>query len=532
MKPSSSFIFLASASIALIFAIVASSPVRLCLRLFNWKTTADLVVRNAIVYTSNDSLPFVDSIAVHHGRILRLGNYSSLKELVGYGTKELDLKGKIVVPGFIDSHLHFIWGGRQLTEVDLRGINKKDDFVRRVKEAARNAKPGSWIFGGGWNNDLWGGDLPTASWIDHITLDNPVWLSRMDRHMGLANTAALKVARIINASEDPHGGIIMRTASGGNGRGIRKEETFKEAAMNRGKVVNAEGHQRRSLARRNHGKDFCNTTYAKEKKESEVVKSWKLAVVVNKKSVGWTWEAIKNELERKLSRSTELVPLAANRSARNSWIGIEGLPLNLWNYHVFKIIGDNCSGLVEIAEDTLGQSFLLFAKIKVRGFKDGFMSPIMEVSCQGERIHLGLFNLENNQPYSTLSNGRTSGLIWRSIEMTGDAIVGKADCINKDFGIIFLKRGNTSYTGNTSDEEAATDGDKSEIPIVKATGFNGVSKERGSEGEKSVGKIVMSSFMSWVTRGKRLRGNVSCAQGNLPHEEGRLGSIVEEHPSI
>ncbi|XP_024023487.1 uncharacterized protein LOC21407815 [Morus notabilis] len=214
MKPSSSFIFLASASIALIFAIVASSPVRLCLRLFNWKTTADLVVRNAIVYTSNDSLPFVDSIAVHHGRILRLGNYSSLKELVGYGTKELDLKGKIVVPGFIDSHLHFIWGGRQLTEVDLRGINKKDDFVRRVKEAARNAKPGSWIFGGGWNNDLWGGDLPTASWIDHITLDNPVWLSRMDRHMGLANTAALKVARIINASEDPHGGIIMRTASG------------------------------------------------------------------------------------------------------------------------------------------------------------------------------------------------------------------------------------------------------------------------------------------------------------------------------
>ncbi|KAG2668885.1 hypothetical protein I3843_14G009800 [Carya illinoinensis] len=77
-----------------------------------------------------------------------------------------------------------------------------------------NAKEGSWILGGGWNNDLWGGELPVASWVDHITAYNPVWLSRMDGHMGLANSVALKLSGISNLSEDPEGGTIMRTVGG------------------------------------------------------------------------------------------------------------------------------------------------------------------------------------------------------------------------------------------------------------------------------------------------------------------------------
>ncbi|KAJ0100961.1 hypothetical protein Patl1_05358 [Pistacia atlantica] len=100
-----------------------------------------------------------------------------------------------------------------MAQVELHGVNCKDEFVRRVK-AVRNLKKGSWILGGGWNNDLWGGDLPTTSWIDDITPDNPVWLSRMDGHMGLANSVALQMAGITNLSEDPAGGTIMRTSSG------------------------------------------------------------------------------------------------------------------------------------------------------------------------------------------------------------------------------------------------------------------------------------------------------------------------------
>ncbi|KAF4361880.1 hypothetical protein F8388_023378 [Cannabis sativa] len=167
--------------------------------------TADFILTNALIFTSDETIPFADSMALRRGTLLRVGNYSSLKAVVGSGTKELNLNGKIVVPGFIDSHVHLISGGLQLMQLQFRGVNKKDEFVRRIAEAVQS---------GGWNNDLWGGDLPTASWIDDITPNNPVWLPRTDGHMGLANSVALKLAGINNSSKDPDGGTIMRTASG------------------------------------------------------------------------------------------------------------------------------------------------------------------------------------------------------------------------------------------------------------------------------------------------------------------------------
>ncbi|RDY14702.1 ytcJ, partial [Mucuna pruriens] len=183
-----------------------------------WKSpsqpVADLVLRNAVIYTSDDSLPFADSMAVANGRVLRVGNHSFVKELEGYGTRVLDLGGKVVVPGFIDSHVHFIDGGLQMMQVRLRGVNKKEEFIQRIKDAAQSTKQGSWILGGGWNNDLWGGDLPAACWIDDVTPNNPVWLSRVDGHTGLANSVALMLAGITNFTDDPRGGTIVRTANG------------------------------------------------------------------------------------------------------------------------------------------------------------------------------------------------------------------------------------------------------------------------------------------------------------------------------
>ncbi|CAJ1978047.1 unnamed protein product [Sphenostylis stenocarpa] len=215
---------------------------------------ADLVLRNGVIYTSDDSLPFAESLAVANGRVLRVGNHSFVKELEGYGTQVLDLGGKVVVPGFIDSHVHFIAGGlqvkcmsqfsdcffcpisyyvpevvclpsfsemiiwdrlkQQMMQVELRGVHKKEEFIRMIKDAAQSSKQGSWILGGGWNNDQWGGDLPVASWIDDTTPNNPVWLSRVDGHMGLGNSVALKLAGITNLTDDPIGGIIVRAANG------------------------------------------------------------------------------------------------------------------------------------------------------------------------------------------------------------------------------------------------------------------------------------------------------------------------------
>ncbi|KAL9413782.1 hypothetical protein AB3S75_042300 [Citrus x aurantiifolia] len=175
---------------------------------------ADLIVTNGVIFTGDDSLLFADSMAIKSGRIVSVGNYSAVQQLAADGTNVLNLQGKVVVPGFIDSHVHFIPGGLQMARVKLRGVNHKDEFVRRVKEAVKNSKKGSWILGGGWNNDLWGGDLPMASWIDDITPHNPVWLSRMDGHMGVANSVALQLVGITNLSEDPNGGTIMKTSSG------------------------------------------------------------------------------------------------------------------------------------------------------------------------------------------------------------------------------------------------------------------------------------------------------------------------------
>ncbi|KAJ6414470.1 hypothetical protein OIU84_003466 [Salix udensis] len=118
-------------------------------RLSTKELAADLIVKNAVIFTSDASMPVADSMAIQNGRILRVGNYSSLQDLVGGGTKELNVEGKVLVPGFIDSHVHLIYGGLQMGRVELRGVNQKEEFVRRVKEAVGNVKQGSWVLGGG-----------------------------------------------------------------------------------------------------------------------------------------------------------------------------------------------------------------------------------------------------------------------------------------------------------------------------------------------------------------------------------------------
>lgn len=90
----------------------------------------------------------------------------------------------------------------------------KHNFVGKVREAVKYTRQGSWLLGGGWNNELWGGEFPMASWINDITPHNPVWLSRTDGHMGLANALALKVAGVNNLTKDPDGGSIVRNGDG------------------------------------------------------------------------------------------------------------------------------------------------------------------------------------------------------------------------------------------------------------------------------------------------------------------------------
>ncbi|XP_076960349.1 protein LONG AFTER FAR-RED 3-like [Bidens hawaiensis] len=204
-----------SLSAASIVVVLLSLIISLYIHNTQHRIVADVLVTNGTIYTSDSSLLlFADSMAIRDGRILRIGNYSYVQEVSGYGTKELNLEGKIVVPGFIDSHVHFLFGGLQMARVEVRGVNTKDDFIRKVKEAVQNMKEGSWVLGGGWNNDLWGGESPSALWIDDITPHHPVWLTRMDGHMGLANSLALKIAGVTSNTQDPVGGTSSRNEHG------------------------------------------------------------------------------------------------------------------------------------------------------------------------------------------------------------------------------------------------------------------------------------------------------------------------------
>ncbi|KAG8079097.1 hypothetical protein GUJ93_ZPchr0007g6255 [Zizania palustris] len=178
------------------------------------EAVADMILANATIYTADPTWPFAEAMAVRAGRVLSVGGYDSVKKLKGRHTFELNLSGNVVLPGFIDSHVHFIDGGLQLARVPLRGVRSKDDFINRVKEAVRDKHHGQWVFGGGWNNDFWGGDFPTAAWLDDISPDNPVWLSRMDGHMGIGNSLAMRIAGIDKNTNNPIGGTIMKTPEG------------------------------------------------------------------------------------------------------------------------------------------------------------------------------------------------------------------------------------------------------------------------------------------------------------------------------
>ena len=139
---------------------------------------ADMILANATIYTADPARPFAAAMAVRAGRVLRVGTYDSLKEFKGRDTYELNLSGNVLLPGFIDSHVHLIDGGLQLARVPLRGVRSKDEFISRVKGAVRDKHPGEWVRGGGWNNDFWGGEIPTAAWSGShawmVTWDWPI----------------------------------------------------------------------------------------------------------------------------------------------------------------------------------------------------------------------------------------------------------------------------------------------------------------------------------------------------------------------
>jgi predicted amidohydrolase YtcJ len=172
-----------------------------------------LAVVNARIWTGVDARPWAEALAVDSaGRIAAIGTTAQIARLGAVTV--IDARSQMVVPGFIDAHVHFVDGGFGLASVQLRDAKTKTEFITRIRDHARTLPKGAWITNGDWDHTNWGGELPQRSWIDSVTPDNPVWISRLDGHMNLANTLALTAARVTRTVKDVRGGEIVRDAAG------------------------------------------------------------------------------------------------------------------------------------------------------------------------------------------------------------------------------------------------------------------------------------------------------------------------------
>jgi predicted amidohydrolase YtcJ len=175
---------------------------------------------NAKVWTGDSTRPWADAVAVNGDTIVAVGSSAEVRKIGA--ARVVDAKGGLVTPGFIDAHVHFITGGFRLSSVQLRDARTPEEFTRRIRDFARTVPAGTWITGGDWDHELWGGTLPERSWIDSVTPDHPVWVNRLDGHMALANGAALRAAGVTSATRDVDGGAMVR-APGREPTGILKD---------------------------------------------------------------------------------------------------------------------------------------------------------------------------------------------------------------------------------------------------------------------------------------------------------------------
>jgi predicted amidohydrolase YtcJ len=176
---------------------------------------ADLVVTNARIYTVDDARPVVSAMAVRDGKVLFIGSLREAMALRGAATRVVDVGGRTVIPGMVDAHAHLLGLGQSLRTVNLFGARSYDEVIARVAERAKGLPAGQWLLGRGWDQNQWGDTrFPTHEALSRAVPNNPVWLTRVDGHAGLANAAALRAARVTAASVDPSGGRIERAAAG------------------------------------------------------------------------------------------------------------------------------------------------------------------------------------------------------------------------------------------------------------------------------------------------------------------------------
>ena len=190
--------------------------------LYKPQPVADRIYIHARIWTGDPTNEFAEAMAIRDSLILFVG--SDYKIYQDAKTEIIDLGGKMMVPGFIDNHTHFLSGGMQLASIDLRSAKSKTEFISIVKKYCAAMQDKRWIQGGDWDHEAWGGQLPTRQWVDSVGGDHPLFINRYDGHMSLANSLALQLAHIDRNTPNPPGGEIVKDPATGEPTGILRDE--------------------------------------------------------------------------------------------------------------------------------------------------------------------------------------------------------------------------------------------------------------------------------------------------------------------
>jgi predicted amidohydrolase YtcJ len=182
---------------------------------------ADILFKNASVYTANDQQPRAEAIAVTGNRIVFVGSNADGQNYVGRATKVIDLRGQTMLPGLTDAHHHLLGVGFREMTLNLEGVNSLQDFLAQVKARVDTKQPGEWVTGRGWIETFWTPPVFPTRWdLDKIAPNNPVFLDRADGHGAVANSQALKIAGIDKNTPSPFGGEISKDKATGEPNGM------------------------------------------------------------------------------------------------------------------------------------------------------------------------------------------------------------------------------------------------------------------------------------------------------------------------
>jgi predicted amidohydrolase YtcJ len=178
---------------------------------------------NGHILTMEDAFPEIEAMAVGGGRIVSIGSTEEISSLHPQA-EVVDLQGKTVMPGIIESHGHLLSLGQSLLELNIEGVSTPEEAVRKVEERLQTEDPGEWILAWGWDDGAWAKDYPDNRELSRISPDNPVYLKSLHGFAGWANARALELAGITASTPDPPHGKILKDADTGEPTGILTNE--------------------------------------------------------------------------------------------------------------------------------------------------------------------------------------------------------------------------------------------------------------------------------------------------------------------